>query len=155
MGLKGSTLRLLDEKRESVELKAAYGFSEEYLKRDRIISAQGVKEALEGRPVAIENTVKDDRVMDPEGTKKEGIASILVVPLRVRDRAIGTLAVMSSVVRRFSTEDTQFLSALADHGAVAIENARLYEHMKRDYEDLAKDVLTWYDWGARPPRTGS
>jgi GAF domain-containing protein len=155
MGLKGSTLRLLDEKRANVELKAAYGFSEEYLKRDRIISADGVKEALDGSRIVIEDTSSDPRVMDPQGTKNEGIASILVVPLRVKDRTIGTLAVMSSVRRKFSEDDIQFLSSLADHGAVAIENARLYEHMRRDYEDLAKDVLTWYDWGARPPKTGS
>jgi len=155
MGLKGSTLRLLDEKRTNVELKASFGFTTEYLKRDRIISADGVKEALEGNPVLIEDTSSDPRVMDPQGTKDEGIASILVVPLKVKDRAIGTLAVMSSAPRRFSEEDIRFLSSLADHGAVAIENARLYEHMRRDYEDLAKDVLTWYDWGARPPKTGS
>jgi GAF domain-containing protein len=155
MGLKGSTLRLLDEKRINVELKAAHGFSSEYLMRDKIISADGVKEALEGKPVMIEDTSSDPRVMDPQGTESEGIRSILIVPLRVKDRAIGTLAVMSSARRKFSDEDVQFLSSLADHGAVAIENARLYEHMRRDYEDLAKDVLTWYDWGARPPKTGS
>jgi GAF domain-containing protein len=155
MGLKGSTLRLLDEKRSNIELKAAFGFSADYLKRDKIISAEGVKEALQGSPLVIEDTSSDSRVMDPKGTRDEGIASILVVPVRVKDRSIGTLAVMSSVARKFTRNDVEFLSSLADHGAIAIENARLYEHLKRDYEDLAKDVLNWYDWGTRPPRAGS
>jgi GAF domain-containing protein len=155
MGLKGSTLRLFDEKRANLELKAAYGFSPEYLKRDKTISAQGVKDASEGKPVIIEDASKDPRIMDPEGTAAEGIGAILVVPLKAKDRVIGTLSVMSSVRRKFADDDVQFLAALADHGAIAIENARLYEHIKADYENLSKDVMNWYDWGARPPKTGS
>ncbi|GAH16451.1 unnamed protein product, partial [marine sediment metagenome] len=33
-----------------------------------------------------------------------------------------------------------------------IENARLFEHVKRDYEDLTQSVWKWYDWGSRPPK---
>jgi hypothetical protein len=41
---------------------------------------------------------------------------------------------------------------LADFGTVAIENARLYEHVRRDYEDLTKDVWKWYGWGEHKPQ---
>jgi len=45
----------------------------------------------------------------------------------------------------------EFLSTLADFGVTAMENARLYEHVRRDYEDLTKDVWKWYGWGEHPP----
>jgi hypothetical protein len=45
----------------------------------------------------------------------------------------------------------RLLDALACQGAIAIENARLFEHIKNEYKDFARDVWKWYDWGERFP----
>jgi len=102
--------------------------------------------------VVIKDTSKDKRIQYPEAAQKEGVASIICLPLRSKDRTIGALRVYTAYEYRLHQEDLEFLGALADFGAVAIENARLYEHIKRDYEDLTKDVWKWYGWGDRQPR---
>ena len=51
----------------------------------------------------------------------------------------------------FEESEVDFLSALACQGAIAIENARLFEHIRSEYKDLARDVWKWYDWGERFP----
>lgn len=36
--------------------------------------------------------------------------------------------------RKFSEEEISFVEALAEIGAIGIENARMYERLKQDYE---------------------
>jgi GAF domain-containing protein len=45
--------------------------------------------------------------------------------------------------RNFSSEELGFLEALAEMGALAIENARMYERLRKDYEILMSDILTF------------
>lgn len=45
--------------------------------------------------------------------------------------------------RNFSNEEIGFLEALAEMGALAIENARMYERIRKDYEMLMGDILTF------------
>jgi signal transduction histidine kinase len=56
------------------------------------------------------------------------VHSLLAVPLRVRGRVIGTLAASrDDADAPYTAEDQQFLEALADRAAQAVENAQLYE----------------------------
>jgi GAF domain-containing protein len=74
------------------------------------------------------------------------------LPLTVRGKAIGVLRVYSSTPYAFSEADIEFLSALSCQGAIAIENARLFEHVRNEYKELAQDVWKWYDWGEHFPK---
>jgi signal transduction histidine kinase len=53
------------------------------------------------------------------------------VPIRLEGKAIGLLDLQGSDNTRFWQEHAQFASRLADHAAIAIENARLYERIRR------------------------
>jgi len=67
------------------------------------------------------------------------IRSLISVPLMVGHKALGILRVDSPKDKHFTTEDLRFLTTIGDLGALAIENAQLYEHV----EQLAiKDGLT-------------
>lgn len=67
------------------------------------------------------------------------IRSVMSVPLVVGSKAMGILRIDSPHEKDFTTEDLRFLTTIADLGAVAIENAQLYERV----EQLAiKDSLT-------------
>jgi PAS domain S-box-containing protein len=52
--------------------------------------------------------------------------SVLMLPLRARDRVIGLVELYQEVERTYSEREIAFCLALADHAALAIENARLY-----------------------------
>jgi GAF domain-containing protein/FixJ family two-component response regulator len=73
-----------------------------------------------------------------EGTEPEqGMASVLVVPLKLRGEPMGTLSVASSERdREYSTNDKYLLSVLADYVAIGVDNARLYESVQRRAEEL-------------------
>ena len=57
---------------------------------------------------------------------------------------IGVMRLYSGQVRRFVPEEISLANAVADLGAVAIENARLHEIVKGRLEALKEDVDGWY-----------
>ena len=92
-------------------------------------------------PLLIEDTQGDFR-FDMDQVKLEEsrpIRSLIGVPLMVGDKALGILRVDSPKGNHFTAEDLRFLSTIGSLGAIAIENAQLFERV----EDLAiKDSLT-------------
>lgn len=153
LGMKGASLRLLDEERKTLKVKAAYGLSEAYLEKGPVEVEKSIidRECLKCKVISVKDIRKDKRLQYPRELIKEGITALLSLPLIVRGSAIGVLRVYTSVPYIFNESDVDFLSALACQGAIAIENARLFEHIKNEYKDLARDVWKWYDWGERFP----
>ncbi|MBF0385812.1 MAG: sensor domain-containing diguanylate cyclase [Candidatus Omnitrophica bacterium] len=93
------------------------------------------------QPLLVEDTHRDYR-FDFDKIKKDEprpIRSVISVPLKAGHKALGILRIDSPREKRFVTEDLRFLTTIADLGALAIENAQLYERI----EQLAiKDALT-------------
>lgn len=102
------------------------------------------KEVLAGQVVSILDATKDKRFQYPEEARREGIHSVLCVPLRIGDRPIGVMRVYTSLPGVFSEHAIATLYTLACHGAIAIEAARLRDQLKKQYDDLMRDVWTWY-----------
>jgi GAF domain-containing protein len=59
-----------------------------------------------------------------------GIKSLIGLPLKRDERVIGVLYLNADQPRQFTSEERSLLLTLADHAAIAIENARLYETMR-------------------------
>jgi signal transduction histidine kinase len=142
MNAKGCSIRLLHEERRQLWVGAAFGLSEEYLAKgpvdlDKSLVDRG---ALRGKPVAILDVTKDPGFQYPEEAKKEGIRSVLCVPLTVRETPIGVLRLYTGEIHRFTDEEIDFLSTLASQGAVAIENARTYQRLE-DLEQAKSDFV--------------
>jgi hypothetical protein len=51
--------------------------------------------------------------------------------------------------KQFSEEENDFISGLAEIGSIGIENARMCDHLKTDYDRLITDVHHWFDFGRR------
>lgn len=65
------------------------------------------------------------------------VRSLLGVPMWMRgERKIGVLEALNKRQGEFDEEDAVFLSVIANHAAVAIENARLYQELRHSYERL-------------------
>jgi GAF domain-containing protein len=153
LGMKASSIRLLDDEGKTLGVKAAYGLSGNYLEKGPVeIGKSPVdRECLSGKCAIIPDIQQDDRLQYPDEIIQEGIGAMLSAPLTVRGKPIGVLRVYASRPYDFTQEDLEFLNALASHGAIAIENARLFEHIRKEYDELTKDVWKWYDWGSHFP----
>ncbi len=132
-GSKGCTLMLLDEKGEQLEVMASFGLSDHYVKKGPLSADKSIFETLKGKPVIIEDATSDPRVQYPREAKQEGIASIVSLPIILREKVVGVLRLYTAVPCRFAQDDIEFLSAVALQSGLAIENAKLYEHAKTDF----------------------
>ena len=145
MQVKACVLRLLDAHTGELQLSAVYGLSKGYLTKGPVEVKSSLidSEALCGAPVVIHDVRDDPRFQYQEAARREGIVSVLCVPLEVHGRAIGVIRVYTSESCDFHEDDIQFLSVLASLAALAIENASLYDNLKRSYDGVM-DVL----WGS-------
>jgi sigma-B regulation protein RsbU (phosphoserine phosphatase) len=87
-------------------------------------------------PVIVDDVSKDARYIKVV----EDVRSELVVPLLVKDRCVGVFDLESPELAAFTKEHLELLTPLAASAAVAIDNARLYEELRRNKERLAKEV---------------
>jgi signal transduction histidine kinase len=72
----------------------------------------------------------DPRTPDPEFFRKTGMVSYLGVPLIARGEILGVLSFFTKEKHKFTTEEVEFLSTLAGHAAIAIDNAQLFEQVR-------------------------
>jgi GAF domain-containing protein len=145
MQVKACSLRLLDERSGLLQMSAVYGLSSGYLAKGPVEVEHSPidSEALKGAPVIIPDVTTDDRFQYREAAKREGIVSVLCVPLEVHGKSIGVMRVYTSQASTFHEDDIQFLSVLASLAALAIDNARLYENVKQSFDGVL-EVL----WGS-------
>ena len=144
---KASVIRLISPGGNRLEIASAFGLSDEYLSKGPVeISASPIdQEALIGDVATVLDATKDERFQYPEEAEREGIRSVLCLPLRAGIKTIGVIRVYTSEAREFSEDEIKFLHTLACHGAVAIENARMRSQLKRQYNDLMGDIWQWYE----------
>ncbi len=131
MNTKAATIRLLDDSGKKLELVASFGLSERYLNRGPVDAEESISVALGGRPLAIYDATTDPRIFYRDEAREEGIRSMLVVPVVVQERIIGIMRLLTGECRLFRQDEIEFAVALAEQGGIAIENARMYEKMKK------------------------
>ncbi|AGW14278.1 GAF domain-containing protein [Megalodesulfovibrio gigas] len=137
---KGCTLRLLDRTGKRLLPGAGWGLSETYTRKGPVDleKSQVDREATTGKAIHLEDAQTDPRFQYRDAAKAEGIVSVLVIPLMVNGKAIGAMRVYSETKRNFDEQEMEFAQAIADLCAMAIENARLHQALKTDYEMLVK-----------------
>lgn len=81
--------------------------------------------------------ITDTEALSPSHpTPPAGIRSLLIMPLVSKNRLIGALTVDDHLPRAFGPAEGRLLSIAAAQVAVAIENARLFENLQLQAEDL-------------------
>lgn len=140
LGMKGVTIRLLNEESNSLDMVASYGLSDAFINKGEVSAEKSITEALQGKTVVMENVSKERRLQYPEETMREGISSIVCVPIRSRERIIGVMRLYSEFVRQYTSEFITVVEALAHTGALAIQNASLYLALKEDKKQLEEDI---------------
>ncbi|MCO5187747.1 MAG: GAF domain-containing protein [Anaerolineae bacterium] len=121
------SLFLLDENGEQLALHAAARISSPYHHREPQPYDEGVLGAVvtSGTLQYVPDVAAEPLFTHPERAKAEGLASMLAVPLSVRDHVIGVLVCYSAEIAGFTDDQIILFSTLANQTALAIENARL------------------------------
>jgi len=135
MGVKASSLRLLDSRKKKLLLAANYGLTSGYIRKGQVlVEKSGIdRKALKGETILIKDAQTDPNFQYRDRAKEEGIKSVLAVPLGIGKNMMGVLRVYTDKPREFSEQDIQFLEAVASLSAIAIENARLHQNLKTEY----------------------
>ena len=122
--------------------------SEVYLRKGPLDADKSIAETLDGKIVLIIDMSNDSRVQYPEEAKREGIVSVLSVPITVKGQVIGVLRIYTSEQRNFSDDEYELISGLADMGGIAIDNARMYDRLKTEHENLIDETHRWFEYGS-------
>lgn len=141
MDSKICSLWILDAKEQKLKLKATQSISEEYLKERSLAMGEGVvgHVALRNQPIAILNVLKDPLYKEKELAKKEGLVSMLSVPMCIKDRVIGVINCYTSYPHSFSKNEEEMLTTVANQAAICIENSGLMETL--DIDEILRLVL--------------
>ena len=127
MKFKITTLMLVDDDRGELTIKATQSKSKEYIRKPNL----KIGESIAGRAVAESRTITEYDVRVARDYKyvdiarKEGLVALAAVPLKVKGKTIGVLCCYTDKPHRFTEEETQFLEALGNHAAIAIDHAKL------------------------------
>lgn len=141
-------LREHDGQAPALVFRAARGMDQSTIDDPQFQVSRGVVEqvAREGQPVLTSDAQRDDRFSMRQSVLILGLRSILCVPLRIKDRILGTIYVDNRLQAGiFGPDDLELLAAIAASAAIAIENARLYQvavdkgRMERELQ-VARDV---------------
>jgi len=132
------SIMLLDEKGETLITRYAWRFGHAHAPMRKISVTTGLVGAAvrEWRPINVPDVRKDQRYlpMNPE-TRSE-----LVVPLFYKGRSIGVLDLEHTRTAFFNDDHVRILTTMAAQIAIAIENARLYQAVKRQEQQLERDI---------------
>jgi len=138
MGSNICSLWLVDEKDKTLKLRASQTISREYLKERSLKVGEGIvgQVAREKKPIVILDVMKEPKYKEKTLAKKEKLRSMLSVPLIVRDKVIGVINCYTSKIHKFSENEINILTAVANQAAVAIENTGLMVKTKVIHEEL-------------------
>lgn len=135
---KGALVRILNLNTNDLEVSAAYGLSGRYLSKGHVSSAKVITELCRlNKVIIIEDVQTSPRVLYPREAREEGIRSMLDLPLTIGNHVVGIIRVFFSEYRRFSEEQLDFLTAIAEQCALAIDKARVIENQRYRYQQLA------------------
>jgi len=137
---------LWDDKTEELLLQKIIGRDKKDLEGIKKRLGEGIAGlvAKQKKPILVKDIKTDPRFKTDSDGKSYRTNSFLCVPIVARDKLIGVINVTEKATATpFNTDELELLFILANHVAIAIENMRLYERVKRfnlQLESKVKDA---------------
>jgi signal transduction protein with GAF and PtsI domain len=119
---RGCCIMLTDERDHQLYSVSSYGISEEYLNKGPVFLDNKHCALHKGKPVIVEDMQNDPRVQYPEAAAKEGIVSMISIPIKCRRTIIGVIRIYYDQPRRIHDEDIETLCVMSEHLGLVIEN---------------------------------
>ena len=132
------SLMLIDEKKKELVIRATQSISESYIKKPPLKIGEGIagKVVKEKRPIEVLDVTKDKNYKYKEIASKEKLCSLLCLPLMVKGKAIGAIDVYTSRPHKFTKNEVNILTAVANQAAIVIENTELMVKSRVIEEEL-------------------
>ncbi|MDJ0781823.1 MAG: GAF domain-containing protein [Desulfosarcinaceae bacterium] len=146
LGMKGVTIRLLDDESGELKLVASHGLSDTILNVGQHTDTATTAAALKGETVTVADALSDERTRFKAELEQEGVGSMIITPITARDEVIGILRLYSPVKRKYPQDVITLVQALAHQGGLAIQNASMYLKLKEDQKALEADVWSHRSW---------
>ncbi|TAJ07779.1 MAG: GAF domain-containing protein [Nitrospirae bacterium] len=129
MNSKICSIMLLEPASGELRIMATQSLSEQYRRKPSLKLGQSIsgRAVQERRSIIVPDVTKERDYMYPEMARREGLCSLLSVPMLIRDRAVGVINSYTSVPHAFTSEEIKVLQAIANQAAIAIENTKLVE----------------------------
>lgn len=121
------TVRLLDEQRQELVLRATQATAKAYQRKRGIKVGESIagRTLKENHPVIVRDVQVDSDYIGHDLAVEQGLHSMICVPLTIQDKPVGVLSCYTGEVRDFSPEEIKALETLAQQAALAIEHAKL------------------------------
>ncbi|MCA9732506.1 SpoIIE family protein phosphatase [candidate division KSB1 bacterium] len=128
---------LINEQTDEFDFKYAFGFSDEVIDKLHLKLDEGITGwvAQAGKAMIIPDVTKEKRYVEVDARIKSEVS----VPIRSGRKTIGVFSLSSVLLNAFNKEQLQMLEAFASSASIALQNARLYQHMVQKRE-LDKDL---------------
>jgi len=130
-------IRLLNPAQDKLVLKVSRGLSPDFVQKYKEIDPRDMiagQVATSGFPVIIEDSQRMPYSESP--IFKMGFVSLVAIPLKTKDKVVGTLTGASRVARSFTPQDLELLTSIGNQLSIAIENATLYTQTRAVVEQL-------------------
>jgi signal transduction protein with GAF and PtsI domain len=133
------SIMLLEQVSGELRIVATQSLSEQYRLKPNLKLGQSISGRVvhERRPIIVLDVTHDRNYMYPDIAKKEGLCSLLSVPMMIREKAVGVINSYTSMPHQFTTEEVKLMQAIANQAAIAIEHATLIEKSFEMQEALA------------------
>lgn len=132
------SIMLLDAKGVELSIKATQSLSDDYKKKPNLrVDSSMMGEVLRSRKaVVVDDVRREKRYFYREMAIKEGLTSMLAVPMVVRDKAVGVINIYTKEPHLFTQNEIGVLQMVANQAAVAVENTKLMEEALKAREAL-------------------
>lgn len=142
--IKGCAIFALNPLTKELETLASFGLSAGYLSKGPLIADKSIAAALQGETAIITDISKDNRLQYPKEAAKEGIASIISVPIVFSAEILGVLRLYHHEVWNISEQDIDSLRVLAEHIGLSLRYTRLLnalQSIKAAIQDLPLEFM--------------
>jgi GAF domain-containing protein len=117
---------------------AQVGLSEKYIHAGTAHAVKISPQLLKDGYMYFRDATTDKRLKNHQAKKAEGIGSILSVPVMDQGRMMGIMSLYTKNIRKFTKDEIDFLSILAEQGGVAIKNVQLFRKLRNHLQIFLK-----------------
>ncbi len=127
MNFRICSIMLLDDSQEELVIKATQSKSRAYTRKPNVKLTESVagRAVMERRPITIRDVRRTAGYQYPDIARKEGLCSLIALPLMIKKDIIGVLNCYTATPHEFTEEEISLCTALANQAAISIQNAKL------------------------------